>query len=340
MQGSILSVSCRALLAACDGLGLDGDALVRQAGLDRAVIDDPDGRLEPLDVMALWDRAETASGDPHLALRVARMMPRGAYRILEYLGASAPTVGAAFTKISEYFAWVDTTATLPITESADLCGFGLDAPVPADRVPLRAVEFTFGTSWLKVCDLTGQSFRPERIELGVARSGEAQALEHFFECPLLFSSGHNRMLVSREAWELPSRSADPSLLSLLEQHARALLESVAEERTVARDVKRLLRDAGPALGLPEAAKRLGVSERTLQRRLADETCVYADLVSSVREEMARQLMLDRKVAIAEAAFILGFSDQSSFTRSFKRWTGQTPAAFRAEHRTGTAAQIS
>lgn len=208
MQGSILSVSCRALLAACDGLGLDGDALVRQAGLDRAVIDDPDGRLEPLDVMALWDRAETASGDPHLALRVA------------------------------------------------------------------------------------------------------------------------------------SRSADPSLLSLLEQHARALLESVAEERTVARDVKRLLRDAGPALGLPEAAKRLGVSERTLQRRLADETCVYADLVSSVREEMARQLMLDRKVAIAEAAFILGFSDQSSFTRSFKRWTGQTPAAFRAEHRTGTAAQIS
>jgi AraC-like DNA-binding protein len=70
-------------------------------------------------------------------------------------------------------------------------------------------------------------------------------------------------------------------------------------------------------------------KRTLQRRLSIENCVFVDLVSSVREEMARRLLANRNVAIAEAAFVLGFSDQSSFTRSFKRWTGQTPAAFRA-----------
>lgn len=155
--------------------------------------------------------------------------------------------------------------------------------------------------------------------------------------PLRFSAAHNCMLFSGDTWELASSNADASLLSLLEQHARHLLVSVQEPDSVARGVERLLRDRGPSRSLPEVAKALGLSERTLQRRLAEEGVVFADLAASVREDLARRLLTDRTVAIAEIAYLLGFSDQSSFTRWFKRRTAQTPAAFRAAHRSGPTA---
>lgn len=329
MQGSVSTVSCRALLTACEHLGLDADALVRGAGLDRARLDDPDGRLSPLDVMALWEHAERASGDPHIALAVARSVPRGAYRVIEYLGAAAPTVGVAFEKLVQYFAFIDTSASLRIVRVDNLVGLSLEAPVAPDLVPLRALELTFATSLHEVRDLTGRSFRPERLELAMPRSESAAPLAAFVECPLSFSAGRNCMLFQGETWELESSNADASLLALLDRHAQNLLTSAAPAHSTTEALQRLLRDSGPSLGLAETAKKLGLSERTLQRRLAEEGTVFAEVVSSIREEIARQLLRERKVAIAEAAFLLGFSDQSSFTRSFKRWTGQTPAAFRA-----------
>jgi AraC-like DNA-binding protein len=328
MADSVLSVGCRVLLAACDQLGLDTDALTRSAAIDRRVIDDPDGRLPPEQVQALWEAAYRQSSTPHLALRAAQAIPLGAYRVLEYLVASAPTVGAAFSKISEYFAWIDTSARLPVEREATNYALGISVKGPPDCVPLAAVEFTFATCLLKVRALTHQDFKPIAIDAALTLPEGAKVLEDFFGCPVRFSARHNRMLFDAATWALPSQHADPSLLSVLEGHAKLLIAAIDSEPRLVAEVRQALYTYGPSQSLSTVAKQLGMSARTLQRRLTDAGFLFADVANAVREDVARRLLRERNVAIAEAALVLGFSDQSSFTRSFKRWTGTTPAAFR------------
>jgi len=232
-------------------------------------------------------------------------------------------------KISAYFAWIDTSATLPVVEVDGLFGVGLEVAGPPELVPLRAVEFTFATCWAKARGLTRPGDTPARIDAAAPAPRDVARLEGFFGCPLRFAAGANRMLFKRAVWEHRCPSADPSLLIVLEQHARTLVEAIEREPGVVGEVRRALYAGGPTPSLGEVAQRLGLSTRTLQRRLRQAETPFADLAASVREELARRLLAERRLALAEVAFVLGFADQSSFTRSFKRWTGRTPAAFRA-----------
>lgn len=328
MTPTVLSVGSRVLLAACQRLGMNSDQLIAAARIDRDALSDPDGRLPAEAAYELWMLAYEASGDPHLALKVAKAVPSGSYRALEYLIASAPTVGAAFGKISQYFSWIDPSAGLPITAHGDHFTFGLDIAAPASQLPLSAAEYTFGTSWLKVRELTGQTVSPLRVEVGAPAPPTRDVVEEFFGCPVDFQASHNRMHFSKEAWQSVSLNADPTLLAVLDAHAKALLDAVESPSELIHNVRGLLEQSQATLSLSEVARKLGMSERTLQRRLTDEGQPFVNLVAAARQDLAQRLLAERTVAIAEVAFILGFSDQSSFTRAFRRWTGQTPAAYR------------
>ncbi len=332
MEHSVLAVSCRALIAACEKLGASGDALLAQAGIEKRVIDDPDGRVTPAQVMGIWEAAYATIGDPCLSLHVAEHVPKGAYRVLEYVIGSAPTIGAGFEKISEYFPWIDTSVQLPIERSGDLWAFGVDAGVSAELTPRQAMEFTFATCLRKVREESGVSFSPVRIEMACSAPTDIEGYEgeiaRLFCCPLVFESERNVMLFDDGTWQTPSNAADAPLLSILEEQAQQLLSSVHDTSSLSVDVKRILTERGVSLSLNEVAKELAVSSRTLQRRLRESGVVFADLATEVREQMARQLLRQKTVSVAEVAYLLGFSDQSSFTRAFKRWTGETPAAFR------------
>lgn len=332
MEHSVLAISCRALLAACSELGVDCTQLLRAAAVDQTVMDDPDGRLTPVQVQAMWQGAYDASNDPLLSLHVSEKVPKGAYRVLEYVIRSASTVGAAFEKISEYFAWIDTSATLPISRQGEFWALGVDAGCPPQLVPRQAMEFTFGVSLRKVREESGLAIIPREIHMACPAAPSLDDYQNealrVLQCPVQFDAPDNALLFDDETWNSPLPTADASLLSVFEQHAQELLDSVTQQSPLARDMRRALSEGGPSQTIDEVARRLAVSGRTLQRRLHAEQLVYADLVAEFREQTARQLLTQRKVSVAEIAFLLGFSDQSSFTRAFRRWTGETPAAFR------------
>src|SRR5689334_11199821 len=94
--GTVLSVSSRAMVGACERLGLDTEAMLRAVGIARETLDDPDARLEAGKVSALWAKAYELSGDPVLSLHAAEACPLGAYKVIDFMGSSASTVGEAF----------------------------------------------------------------------------------------------------------------------------------------------------------------------------------------------------------------------------------------------------
>jgi len=331
MSRAVLSVSCRTLLAACKQLGLDTAALMEQAGCDAQSIDDPDGRIPPEQVFALWDAAYRASGDAHLAISVARTVPPGAYRVLDYLVQSAPTVGDACAKLSQYFSWVDPSVRLPVVEADGLIGLGIEVQAPAHAVPLRALEFSFVTCSERLRLMLSGGFAVARVDwAGAGRPEEVRPLADALGCSVVQGASGNRLLVTQKVWNQATTSADVALHQLLDRHAQVVLLSARDAPVLQEQTRRILLQGGPTLNIAEVSKKLGLSVRTLQRRLKLEGSSFAQLVDEVRAELAQALVRDRKTALAEVAILLGFSDQSSFTRSFKRWTGQPPHAYRAQ----------
>jgi AraC-like DNA-binding protein len=128
---------------------------------------------------------------------------------------------------------------------------------------------------------------------------------------------------------------DSGLAAVLERHAQMLMaqlprlsDDIARVRTM---IQEELKGGDPSLD--HVARKLGNSRRALQRRLAAENLTYAQVLDEVRSTMGRAYLGQRELSIAEVAYLLGFSEQSSFTRAFKRWTGMSPVEFRRASKT-------
>jgi hypothetical protein len=118
-DGSILSVSSRALLGACEGLGIDTAAMLRSAEVDRATVEDPDGRIPSYKVAKLWEQAYALSGDPQLALHAIERLPFGAYKVIDFLAWNAPTMGEGVRKVCEYFPIINPAVELSLEVGDD-----------------------------------------------------------------------------------------------------------------------------------------------------------------------------------------------------------------------------
>ena len=162
---------------------------------------------------------------------------------------------------------------------------------------------------------------------------DAREHERFFGAPLRFATGENALVLPVALSTCPVVAPDPSLLSLLDRYAADRLgeprAATFADRARAALSEELQAGNVTAHGL---AARLKVSVRTLHRTLAAEGTSYRRLLDQLRLDTAERHLLDDRVSVAEVAFLVGFSELSAFHRAFKRWTGSTPSAFRAEAR--------
>ena len=330
----VLAVSSRALLDSCARLGVDTAAILAEAGIDRPTLDNPDTYLTFEKAAELWRRAFVASGDPELALHAAEALPFGAFRVIDFLGVSAPTVGAAFTHCAAYFPIINSRVQIPIAEERGGFTVGVVCPEQPSAITRPYVEFTFAAFFLRIRAATQTRFPLERVEMAFPTPPRITEHERIFESPVIFGAERNVMVISREAWETANVRADPNLFGLLMQHAQMLQQKIPNDPTPVREVREAILaqlGAETELSLERVAKQLAMSPRTLQRRLREYGLSYADLLDSTRSAAAKSYLADRQLAISEIAFLLGFAEQSSFNHAFKRWTGQTPKDYRRQH---------
>jgi len=135
-------------------------------------------------------------------------------------------------------------------------------------------------------------------------------------------------------WAAPMSASDPLLQSVLKDHAEQLLRGLPNLQDPLADVQQVLLEAMPRgrVDLEHVAKQLGVSARTLQRRLADTGTRWSELLEEARRQLSARLLVDPSLSVDDVAVLLGYAEASAFHRAFRRWTGQTPGAFRKRHR--------
>ncbi len=319
------------MLEACARLGLDTAPILAAANLDRATIQDPDARIPIEQVDALWRKAYELSGDPNLALHAIEVLPFGAYRVIDFLAASAPTIGAALAKVSDYFPLINGVVCLPYVVDDRHVTFAVEAPSRPATITRPYAEYTLAAVFLRSRIATNQPYRLMRVEFSHPRPADISEHERIFECPVRFGADSCQLVIARDVWETPrTGSSDPTLFSILDTHARMLMQQLPGPSDLVGRVREAieseLRGGDPKL--ESIARRLAMSSRTLQRRLRDEGVHFNDLLDAMRFRAAKSYLAKRDVAGAEVAYLLGFAEQSSFNHAFKRWAGQTPTEYR------------
>ncbi|WP_266157500.1 D-arabinono-1,4-lactone oxidase [Dyella silvatica] len=191
------------------------------------------------------------------------------------------------------------------------------------------VEELFASVMVLVRILLGEGYRPHAIELAYPAPPHAARYAEIFNCPIRFGQPRHRALFPRQWFTLPLTSHSPVAAAEL----RALLEARARRQQAPNTVtaiEHVLQQTGNvAMSVEEVAAALGLSTRTLRRRLTEAGTSFRALSERLRSQEAQHLLRDEGMTVAEASEQLGFSDARAFRRAFKRWVGEVPGAIHA-----------
>jgi AraC-like DNA-binding protein len=315
-------------------MGCDSTAIRRLPSLRDRNLEDPDARFPESVLRDAWRLASAASADEALGLHLALSIPRGSLDLVEYAFRASETLGAALARFARYGRLVnDRLGTRLLGEEGERrFVVGQIGSAPADR---HRAELALAFVLRLARETTGSDVVP--VEVCFAHAAPASDFDHrrFFRAPLQFAAGVNAIAFAAADAARPLCSADPALAALVKRRLEAALARGAvppSGTSVAGRVRQLLAEQ---VGSSEptaagVARALGMSERTLSRRLDAEGTSFRELLDRLRGETAAALLRDPTLPIAEIAFFLGYSEPAAFHRSFKRWTGRTPLAYRRE----------
>ncbi len=326
---SISVTLVRPLAAALAGSPAALRAFYAATDLTPEMLADAEARVSPAQFCVAWAEALRASGSPTLALDIAEATPPGAFGIVEYVCRSAPTLGAALEQWVRYLGILDDAVQVALVEEGANVALRVteesEAPAPASH------ELCFALVVRHARAMLGPSFRASAVHFD-HRVADATAARHraFFGAPVRFGAKHTELILTKGALATALPTADPNLLSILEPAAEEKRSKRATHPLVTEQVRRALRAAlsSDDAQLDGVAKRLGMTGRSLQRRLKDEDTSFQAVREGMRRELADRY-LEQGMSFSEISFLLGFSEPSAFFRAFKRWTGLTPFERRA-----------
>jgi AraC-like DNA-binding protein len=298
-----------------------------RVGIDPASLGVP--RLtEDAHLALLWRRAIRQAGRSTIPLEVGLVLPLGTMGPIDYLAASSGTVGAAFTLTQQVFPLVGPGVQLEIDATR---GGGRRLTI-VDHPPFpgqaASDSFVVGVLLGRARLFAGKPLEVTRVELSEPEPAASGPWKALLGVPVVrFGARRATIHLTSRSWSTPLRSADARLLAVLrgavgldQQSGDALLVAV---RSLA--VQRL----PGLLDLDYAARALGMSRRTLQRRLAASGTALQALVDEARRDKAEQLVTGGHFTLGEVAAQLGFAEQASLSRAFRRWFGSSPSAWRA-----------
>ncbi|HET8871317.1 MAG TPA: AraC family transcriptional regulator, partial [Aquabacterium sp.] len=289
-----------------------------------------DARCSAEALARLWRLAVAHTGDTAFGIQAARHALPTSFHALGYALTASPTLGDAFERVARYYRVITEAWSLQFSVQGDMAqasfvnlpGHAQPEPESLDAAAALLVRMVRGL-------LADRQINPILIELQREAPADRLTFERAFRCPITFGAGANRVVWASSLMSRRLEGAHPALAQHNEQILSGYLARLDKSNLVAQ-LKALLPDCLPH-GEPsqtQLAERLHVSTRTLQRRLQEQGTRFSDVLDQVRRELAMSYLAQSHYTINEVAFLLGFADNSNFTRAFKRWTGMSPTQHR------------
>lgn len=312
--------------------GASRTALLESAALDNAALSDRDSRIAFDKYVALMRAAKTITGDPALALHFGEQVDVSDISIVGLIGKASPTMLEAFVQLNRYVRLIvdiDLVGEDRFTLVRDAEGLWFtDQRANPNSFP----ELT-ESAFLHIVAGPRKLGAPEWVrEVRVTHAAPAYRAEYerAFQAPVKFSADRNALLMNESIVEHKLGVLPHYVFGVLVEHADALLQDLEAAQTTRGRVEGLLM---PVLhtgdvNMDAIAAALGVSRQTLYRDLKAENATFEQVLDELRHKLALEYLRGKRVSVNETAYLVGFSDPASFSRAFKRWTGQSPREYR------------
>ena len=314
--------------------GLDAVGIARQAGIDLAAIPAPAERIAIDKIDAMLRVAIPLIHDPAFGLQAARCWHPTYLGVLGHAWLSSDTLRTGLERMKRYFRLLGERGETAVDRTRQ----GLKVRFRANRgdpstVPVAAVFADIVVSvLLDMCRMNaGAALRPVAASLCRREPEESEAYRRFFGCPVRFGAEEDAFVLSAHDADRALPSSNRQLAAVFDRMLTEELARLDRSDVVSRCRTAVLEhlESGEMMER-DMAKRLNMSRRTLQRKLAEADTTYLRLVDDTRRDLALRYIEDASRSITDIAFTLGFSQQSAFTRAFKRWTGVNPTEYRSQ----------
>ena len=324
----------RAAYARAADAGLDVKPLLKKAGLTHRQIKDCDYRITVRTQIDFLNRAAEALREEFFGFSLAERLELRELGLVYYVMASSATLGEALRSVARYSVIYNEGVEIRLHESDDV-SLTFEYRGVARRDDRHQIEF-FVATLVRLCrQLTGRRLSPSRIALLHRRTELPARIKAFFGCPVRFGSDIDGVVYPQFAKSMPVVNADPYLNALITKYCEEALAARRGRSTGwrhnAENVIATLLPHGSA-ELTNVAERLGISSRTLARRLASEGLSFAKILNQLRMDLAKRYLREADLPISEVAWLLGYHETSAFNHALKRWTGKTPTQVRSASR--------
>lgn len=321
----ILQADVNGLIA----LGLDPDPVLALIGLSRSELERLPQRI-PFDLTErFWHATRTIYPNEGLSVRIPQQSRPESYDVIGYLCRSCANLREALGYLNRFTGLLlGGYNQLSLTEAAGVATLTIERPHAVERQSLEAFIATLG---FVARHLTGETLAPIEIRMQHKRPRDADAFEQYWGSNIVYEAKRNQLLFPVAYLELRLLKHDPNLEKILERQAEELIAGLDETGGFAQSIKKAIARELPHgnPGAPSIARALGVSARTLARRLEEVGVSFRELQDEVRYEMACRYLRATELGIGEIGFMLGFADASSFNRAFKRWSGGSASTYRS-----------
>lgn len=329
-MGQITSLFVHKVIRQVDP-ALDRRALLESVGVDRDAPVDRKVMVADTDYYAFLERiAHEDPGAIDLPLRVGATMACNDYGTFGLAWKSAVNLRGSCERAERYGRLLTSVSTYEVRD-AEAGAYMVLHRAGERRLGLRLSNEASIASIAAICnEVSTTPFRALEIHFKHDAPGSTAAHERHFGCPVQFGSDRDALLISHETMQAPNVLGDDGISRYLDQHLEEEVARFGHGAALERRVRDAIAQSlsGGVPGVSDIAGRFGMSARTLQRNLSERGYSFQALVDASRRELAERLLADTGYALAEIAFLTGFSEQSAFTRAFKRWAGETPRSYR------------
>ncbi|QGQ96728.1 AraC family transcriptional regulator [Paenibacillus psychroresistens] len=310
-------------------LGISADDVACKARLPLTIITEP--IVSTAQYFAIWQAYSDLIGDTAEGIiKLATVFETAKYPPTVLATYHARDYRDALNRMARY-KQLCPPESLHITEQGNLCTIELEWLNTEQSGPPMLVGITLAFLLELGRRGTGQPLTAQLVEFSQPM-GDVQALKAFFGCRIRIGAQCNRLTLHRRDLDRLFISYNEELLEILTPVLDQSLDEQQRSRTSSETVKWIMKRSLTA-GRPNiqaVAKEMGMSDRTLQRRLTDENTSFKHLLSQARHEQAREYLADPSLNIKEVAFLIGYEDQNSFYRAFRLWEGDTPLNWRVK----------